>query len=59
VAGFTSRPLYLQGKGPWYPLDRRLGEPRSRYGHGGGEKNSQPLPGLEPPIIQPIAQLQF
>jgi hypothetical protein len=23
---------------------------------GGDEKNSQPLPGLEPPIIQPVAQ---
>jgi hypothetical protein len=39
----------------WYPLDRRLGEPQSRSGHGGEDKNSQPLPGLEPPIIQPVA----
>jgi hypothetical protein len=31
-------------------LDRRLG------GRGGEEKNSQSLPGLEPPIIQPVAQ---
>jgi hypothetical protein len=38
-----------------YPLDRRLGGPQSRSGHGGEEKNSQPLPGLEPPIIQPVA----
>jgi len=37
-------------------LDRRLGGPQSRSGHGGEEKNSQPLPGLEPPIIQPVAQ---
>jgi hypothetical protein len=22
-SGFTPRPLYPQGKGPWYPLDRR------------------------------------
>jgi hypothetical protein len=36
-------------------LDRRLGGPQNQYGHGGEEKNSQPLPGLEPPIIQPIA----
>jgi len=28
----------------------------SRSGGGGEEKNSQPLPGLEPPIIQPTAQ---
>jgi hypothetical protein len=24
VVSFTSRPLYLQGKSPWYPFDRRL-----------------------------------
>jgi hypothetical protein len=46
-----------QGKSCWYPLDRRLGGPRSRSGRGGEEKNSQSLPGLEPPIIQPVAQL--
>jgi hypothetical protein len=45
-----------QGKGPWYPLDRRLGGSQSRSGHGGEEKNSQSLPGIEPPIIQPVAQ---
>jgi hypothetical protein len=44
------------GKSSWYPLDRRLGGPQSRSGRGGEEKNSQPLPGLEPPIIQPVAQ---
>jgi hypothetical protein len=38
-------------------LDRRLGGAQSRSGSGGEEKNSQPLPGLEPPIIQPVAQL--
>jgi hypothetical protein len=27
-----------------------------RSGRGGEEKNYQPLPGLEPPIIQPVAQ---
>jgi len=26
--------LYSQGKSPWYPLDRRLGGPQSRSGHG-------------------------
>jgi hypothetical protein len=51
-----SRPIYLQGKSPCYPLDRRLGGPQSRYGRGGEEKNFQPLPRLEPPIIQPVAQ---
>jgi hypothetical protein len=37
-------------------LDRRLGGLQSWSGHGGEEKNFQPLPGLEPPIIQYIAQ---
>jgi hypothetical protein len=32
VVSFTPRPLYPQGKSPWYPLDRRLGEPQSRSG---------------------------
>jgi hypothetical protein len=44
--------VYSQGKSPWYPLDRRLGGPQSRSGRRGEEKNSQPLPALEPPIIQ-------
>jgi hypothetical protein len=35
-------------------LDRRLGGSQSLSGRGGEEKNSQPLSGLEPPIIQPI-----
>jgi hypothetical protein len=25
VISFTPRPLYPQGKSPWYPFDRRLG----------------------------------
>jgi hypothetical protein len=29
---FTSRPLYLRGKSPRCPLDRRLGGPQSRSG---------------------------
>jgi hypothetical protein len=37
-------------------LDRRLGGPQSLSGRGGEEKNSQPPPELEPPIIQPVAQ---
>jgi hypothetical protein len=37
-------------------MDRRLGGPQSRSGRRGEEKNSQPLPGHEPPIIQPVAQ---
>jgi hypothetical protein len=43
------------------PRERALGiywigcwvGPKSRSGRGGEKKNSQPLPGLEPPIIQP------
>jgi hypothetical protein len=56
VVSFTPQPLYPQGKSSWYPLDRRLGGPQSRSGDGGEEKNSHPVPGLEPPIIQPVAQ---
>jgi hypothetical protein len=45
---FTPRPLYPQGNSPWYPLDRRLGGPQSRFGRSGEEKNSQPPPGIKP-----------
>jgi hypothetical protein len=41
-------------KEPRYPLARKMGGPQSRSGRGGEEKNS--LGGLEPPIIQPVAQ---
>jgi hypothetical protein len=47
--------LYLQRKSPWYPLYRRLGGLQSLSGCSGEEENSQPLPGLKPLIIQPIA----
>jgi hypothetical protein len=47
VVSFTTRPFYLQGKSPWYPLDRGLGGPQSRSGGGGEEKNSQPPPGID------------
>jgi hypothetical protein len=47
MVSFTPQPLYLQGKSPWCPLDRRLGGPQSLSGHGGEEKNSQPPPGIE------------
>jgi hypothetical protein len=59
VVSSTPRPLYPQGKRPWYPLHRRLGGSQSRSGRGGEEKNSQPLLGLEPPIIQPAAQRSY
>jgi hypothetical protein len=38
------------GKSPRYPLDRRLGGPRSRSGRYGEEKNLA-LPGNEPGTI--------
>jgi hypothetical protein len=56
VVSFTPRSLYPQEKCPWFQLDRRLSGPQSRSGRGGEKKNSQPLLGLEPPIIHPIAQ---
>jgi hypothetical protein len=55
VVSFTLRPLYLQWKCLWYPLDRRVGGSQSRCERG-SEKNSHLLLGLEPPIIQPVAQ---
>jgi hypothetical protein len=40
-------------------MDRRLGGPQNRSGRGGGEKISQSLVGLQPPIIQPVAELSY
>jgi len=37
-----------KGKNSWFPLDKRLGEPQSRSGRGGEEKNSH-----LPPVIEP------
>jgi hypothetical protein len=56
VVSFTPRPLYSQGKNSWNPLDRRLGRSQSQFGRGGEEKNSQPLPRLEPLIVNSVAQ---
>jgi hypothetical protein len=54
---FHSPAALSRGKEPRYLSDKRLGEPHSRSGHDGEEKNSQPLPGLEPPpIIQLVVQ---
>jgi hypothetical protein len=56
VSGQLHDPAALpHGKSPWYPLDRRLSGPQSRSGRG-GEENSQPLLGLEVPVIHPVAQ---
>jgi len=40
VVTLTPRPLYPQGKRPWYGLNKRVGGPQSRPGRG-GEKNFQ------------------
>jgi hypothetical protein len=56
VVSFIPCLLHPQEKSPQHPLDRRLGGPQSLSGRSGGEKNSQPLSGLEPPIIQLVAQ---
>jgi hypothetical protein len=54
VVSFTPQPLYPKKRAPgthW-----RLFGPQSRSGRGGEEKNPQPLPGLEPPTIHPVAR---
>jgi hypothetical protein len=57
VSGQLHAPAALPPvKQPLEQLDRRLGGPQSRSGRGGEEENSQPLPGLEPSIIRPVAQ---
>jgi hypothetical protein len=43
-------------KDPLVPSGSEAGWAYSLSGHGGEEKNSQPLPGFQPPIIQPVAQ---
>jgi hypothetical protein len=50
------QPLFPQEKTLWYPLDRRLGGPKSWSAHDSEEKKSQTLLGTEPLIIKPIAQ---
>jgi len=42
VVSFTPRPLYLRGKGPWYPLVRRLSGAQNRSGRGDVDKNPCP-----------------
>jgi hypothetical protein len=57
VSGQLHDPVTLPPrKEPVVPLGRRLGVPQRQAGHSGEKKNSQPLPGLELPIIQPVAQ---
>jgi hypothetical protein len=56
MVSLTLRPLYPQGKNPRYSLVWRLGGPQNLSGCGVEKKNSQPLPGLEPRLIQSVAQ---
>jgi hypothetical protein len=46
-------------KEPLVPMGRRLVGPQCRSGHGGEEKNSQPLPKIKPPLIRPVAQTEL
>jgi hypothetical protein len=56
VVSYRPWSLYSQGKSPSYQFDRRLSGPQNRSGRGSGDKTFQSLSGLEPPIIQPVAQ---
>jgi hypothetical protein len=57
VSGQFRAPVSLRpGKKPWYPLDMRLGWSQSLSGRGDEEENSQPLSGIEHPLIKPVAQ---
>jgi hypothetical protein len=57
VSGQLHGPAALTpGKRSWYHLDRRVVGHQSRSGRSGVEENSQPITGLEPPIIQDVAQ---
>jgi len=48
MVSFTPRPLYSQGKSPWYPVDRRQDVPQSLSGCSDEEKNSEPPPEIKP-----------
>jgi len=52
VVSFTPRPLCPRWKNSRYSLDRRLGGFQSRSGCG-GEKKSQPLPGIQTLLSSP------
>jgi len=56
MSGQLHVPVTLpQGKGPWYPLDRRLGGPWSQFGCGGKEKEISPPAVNQTMVTQPIA----
>jgi hypothetical protein len=64
VVSFTPRPLYPRGKGPRYPLDRRLSGPQSQSGRRGEEKildhtgTGTPTPG-RPARSQSLYRLSY
>jgi hypothetical protein len=42
-------------KNPQYPVDRRLSGLQKRSERSGEEIKSIPLPGIEPPLMQPVS----
>jgi hypothetical protein len=58
VVSFTPRPLYFQGKSPWYPLDRRLGGPGTVLNTVVKRKilGFRRISNPRPLIVQPVAQ---
>jgi hypothetical protein len=58
VVSFTLRPLYTQGKSPWYPLDRRLVGRRAVLDAVVKRKIPNPRRESNPrtPILQSVAQ---
>jgi hypothetical protein len=48
VVSFTPWKIYSLGNIPQYPLNRRLGGSQSLFGGCDVEKNTLPLPGIEP-----------
>jgi hypothetical protein len=59
VVSFTPPPIYSQRKSPWYPLDRRLVDPRAVLDEVVRGKIPSPLLGLELPIIYAAISWHF
>jgi hypothetical protein len=55
VVSFTPRPLYIRGKNPRYPLEKKQGGFQSRSRRGGEEKKFPVPVGNRIPVIQPLA----
>jgi hypothetical protein len=52
----ASAALYTQGKGPWYPLYRRLGGSQSRSGCRGYREKSSASVGDRTPVVQSVVR---